>query len=295
MNEPLFSVVMPAYNASSFIAKTLECLNAQKFSDFEALIINDGSTDNTPAVITEYIVRHRHLKLRLVNQENKGIASARNRGILEAKGRYVAFLDHDDIWYPEKLSRCCEILKISPQTAILCHDEALRDISGKIVRNLKSGPCVKDMFRKLLYGGSCLYTSATIVRKDALSEVGLFRENQEFSTGEDYDLWLRLSKKHKIYFLPEILGEYVLNTRNASLNFEKHYTNQLCVLKTNFKEIEEKKMPDYFLMFIRITRVYLIIAKEFFLRKKLAKGIKYLISALTRPLFEIRAIILQRV
>lgn len=292
MNEPLFSVVMPAYNAADFITRTLECLNVQKFNDFETLIINDGSTDNTQAVISEYIAAHPNLRLRLINQKNAGIAGARNRGIRESRGDYVAFLDHDDIWYSEKLSRCREILKIFPQTAVLCHDEALRDKSGKIVRNLKSGPYVKDMFRKLLYGGSCLYTSATIVRKDALSEVGLFRENQEFSTGEDYDLWLRLSKKHKIYFLPEILGEYILDTRNASLNFEKHYNNQLCVLKTNFKEMQEKKILDYLSIFIRITRVYLIIAKEFFLRKKRAKGTKYLISALTRPLFEIRAIIL---
>ncbi len=287
MPEPIFSVVIPAYNAAGFITKTLGCLNNQKFRDFEALVINDGSIDNTEAVITEYIARHRHLNLRLVNQENKGIAGARNRGILEAKGCYVAFLDHDDIWYPEKLSRCCEVLKMFPQTTVLCHNEVLRDISGKIVRYLKCGPYVKDMFRKLLYGGSCLYTSATVIGRDTLVEVGLFRENPEFSTGEDYDLWLRLSKKHKIYFLPEILGEYVLDTRNASLNFERHYNNQMCVLKTNFKEIDEKNISDYFLMFIRITRVYLIIAKEFLLQKKLGKGIKYFTLALVRPFLEI--------
>jgi glycosyltransferase involved in cell wall biosynthesis len=287
MHEPLFSVVIPAYNAAAFITRTLECLNAQKFSDFETLVVNDGSIDNTQAVITEYIARHRYLNLRLVDQENRGIAAARNKGIREARGRYVAFLDHDDIWYPEKLSRCCEILRMFPQTAVLCHNEALRDISGKIVRYLKCGPYVKDMFRKLLYKGSCFYTSATVVRKDILLEAGLFRENPEFSTGEDYDLWLRLSKKHKIYLLPEILGEYVLDSTNASLNFEKHYNNQLCVLKTNFKEIEEKNISDYFLMFIRITRVYLIIAKRFLLQKKFGKGIKYFILALKRPFLEI--------
>ena len=240
MPEPTFSVVIPVYNAASFIGRTLECLSFQKFNDFEAVIINDGSTDNTQAIISEYIAEHPILSLRLINQKNTGIAGARNRGIRESNGDYVAFLDHDDIWYPEKLSRCYEILMMFPRTAVLCHDEALRDVSGKIVRYLKCGPHVNDMFRKLLYGGSCLYTSATLVRKDIFLEVGLFRENPEFSTGEDYDLWLRLSKKHKIYFLPEILGEYILDTRNASLNFEKHYNNQLCVLKTNFKEIQEK-------------------------------------------------------
>lgn len=287
MPEPTFSVVIPAYNAAGFIVRTLECLNSQKFNDFEALIINDGSTDNTQAVISGYIAAHPNLNLRLINQKNAGIAGARNKGIRESKGYYVAFLDHDDIWYPEKLNRCDEVLKAFPETVVLCHNEALRDASGEILRNLKCGPYVKDMFRKLLYGGSCLYTSATVVRKDIFSEVGLFRENPEFSTGEDYDLWLRLSKKHKIYFLPEILGEYVLDSRNASLNFEKHYNNQLCVLKTNFKELKEKNISDYFLMFIRITRVYLIIAKEFLLQKKLGKGIKYFVLALNRPFVEV--------
>lgn len=287
MAEPLFSVVVPAYNAAGFIVKTLESLNVQKFRDFEALIVNDGSTDNTQGVISEYIAAHPNLRLRLINQNNQGIAAARNKGILQAKGRYLAFLDHDDIWYPEKLSRCYEVFSKLPGITVLCHNEALRDASGKIVRYLKCGPYVDDMFRKLLYGGSCLYTSATVIRKDIFSEVGLFRENPEFSTGEDYDLWLRLSKKHKIYFLPEILGEYVVNNKNASLNLEKHYNNQLNVLRTNFKEIKEKNISDYFLMFIRITSVYLIIAKQFLLQKKLGKGIKYFILALKRPFLEV--------
>ena len=287
MAEPVFSVVVPAYNAAGFIIKTLESLKTQKFGDFEALIINDGSTDNTREVITEYITRHSNLNLRLVNQENRGIAGARNRGILEAKGSYVAFLDHDDIWYPGKLSRCYEIFSEFSGIKVVCHNEALRDASGKIVRCLKCGPYVEDMFRKLLYAGSCLYTSATVIRKDVFLEVGLFRENPEFSTGEDYDLWLRLSKKHKIYFLPETLGEYVLDARSASSNFEKHYNNQLCVLKTNFKEMEKKNKSDYFLMFIRIIRVNLIIAKEFLLRGKIGKAIKYFILALNLQFLEV--------
>lgn len=288
MAEPVFSVVIPAYNAGSFIARTLECLNAQKFSDFEAVIINDGSTDNTEAVVAEYIAAYPNLRLRLINQQNRGIAGARNRGILEAKGRYVAFLDHDDIWYPEKLIRCYTVLNTHPDITVVCHNEVLREASGKIARYLNYGPYVEDMFRKLLYQGSCLSTSATAIRRDVFSQVGLFRENPEFSTVEDYDLWLRISKKHKIHFIPEILGEYVINNKNASLNFEKHYNNQLCVLKTNFREENEKKAFDYFLMFIRITRVYLIIAKEFLRERKIKKAIKYFMLALKRPFLDVR-------
>ena len=270
MPEPFFSVVVPAYNASGFIVKTLECLNAQKFNDFEALIINDGSTDNTQEVISVYIGAHPNLHLRLINQQNAGIAGARNRGIKEAGGRYVAFLDHDDAWYPEKLSRCYETFIKFPQIRVVCHDEALRGASGKIERYLTYGPYVEDMFRKLLYQGSCLSTSATVIRRDVFSEVGLFRENDEFSTVEDYDLWLRIAKKNRIYFIPDILGEYVINNKNASLNFEKHYNNQLQVLKLNFREEENKKVLDYFLMLARVIRVYLILTRESLRQKKQA-------------------------
>lgn len=288
MPEPRFSVVIPAYNAASFIIRTLECLNSQEFNDFEVVIINDGSTDNTQEVISEYIAEHPNLNLRLINQKNSGIAGARNRGIVEARGDYVAFLDHDDFWYPEKLSKCNEIFSVFPEVIVVCHNEALRDASGNIVRNLTYGPYVEDMFRKLLHGGSCLSTSATVIRKDVFKEVGLFRENREFSTVEDYDLWLRISKKHKIYFIPQILGEYVINNKNASLNFEKHYNNQICVLSTNFREEKEKRPSDYLLMFVRIARVYLIMAKECLRKKEINKAMKYLMLAFTKPFLDVR-------
>ncbi len=288
MPEPVFSVVLPAYNAASFITRTLECLNSQKFRDFEAIIVNDGSTDNTQAVISEYISAHPNLRLRLINQKNAGIAGARNKGILEAKGSYVAFLDHDDFWYPDKLSQCHEIFSSLPETTVVCHNEALRDASGRIVRYLKYGPYVDGMFRRLLYQGSCLSTSATVIRRDVFASLGLFRENPEFSTVEDYDLWLRLSRKHKIYFISETLGEYVINNKNASLNFEKHYNNQLYVLKTNFREEEQKRISDYFFMLARIIRVYLILTKESLRQKKIGKSIKYLTLTLKQPFLDVR-------
>lgn len=288
MPEPIFSVVVPAYNAAGFIVKTLECLNAQKFNDFEALIINDGSTDNTQEVISAYIGAHPNLHLRLINQQNAGIAGARNRGIKESAGRYVAFLDHDDVWYPEKLSKCYEAFSKFTEIRVVCHNEVLRDAAGKIERYLTYGPYVEDMFRKLLYQGSCLSTSATVIRRDMFPEVGLFRENDEFSTVEDYDLWLRIARKNKIYFIPDILGEYVINNENASLNFEKHYNNQLQVLKTNFREEENKKVLDYFLMLARIIRVYLILTKESLRQRKTAIAMKYLILAFKQPFLDVQ-------
>jgi len=279
MSDPEASVVIPTYNSGGFITKTLNCLEKQTFNSFEVVIINDGSTDNTQEVISEYISEHPDLRLRLINQKNKGIAGARNRGILEAKGRYIAFLDHDDIWYPEKLKTCCAILTEYPQIDLVCHNELMRDESGRVLAELKYGPCAPDMFRKLLFKGNCLSTSATVVRKKALLETGLFLERQDFSTIEDYDLWLRLAKKYKFYFIKEILGEYIINQQSASSDFERHYTNQIRMLRVNFLEYDEKKAGDCYLINLKILKCYLLIARETLRKADLKKAFNYLWKA----------------
>lgn len=283
MPEPVFSVVIPAYNSGGFVIKTLECLSAQDFKDFEAVIINDGSSDNTQEVIKGFISAHPDLNLRLINQENRGIAGARNRGIKEAKADYIAFLDHDDLWHPQKLSRCHEVLSRFPEVDLICHDEVLRDAGGNLLRRLHYGPLADDMFRRLLFRGNSLSTSATVVRRSALLRVGSFKEGREFSTVEDYDLWLRLSKECRFYFIPEVLGEYVINNKNASLEFERHYLNQIRVLNENFNGYDKKKPEDELRIKFRIAKLYAVIAKNFLQRKtNLKYAFGYLLKALTQ-------------
>lgn len=276
MSDIIISVVIPTYNSSTFIIKTLDCLRMQTFKDFETVIINDGSKDKTEAVVSKYIIFNPDLNMRLINQENRGIAAARNRGIIEAKGRYIAFLDHDDIWRPIKLKNCYEAIHKDPHIDLVCHNELLRDASGRVVRTLSYGPYTPDMFRRLLFRGNYLSTSATVVKREVLLNEGLFREYPEFSTVEDYDLWLRLSKKYKFSFLQEVLGEYVINERNASLNFERHYNNLIHMLKLNFSEYEQKTTTDYFLINFRISRTYFILAKHFFRKNNLNAALKYI-------------------
>ena len=106
---PFVSVIIPAFNAGQFITRTLNSVANQTYSNFEIVITNDGSLDNTEAVITEYIQAHPSLQIHLSSQINKGIGSARNNGIFRARGKYLAFLDADDCWYENKLERVYEI------------------------------------------------------------------------------------------------------------------------------------------------------------------------------------------
>jgi len=280
MPEVIISVVIPTYNSSEFITKTLESLTNQTFKYFEVIVVNDGSTDNTEAVISDYTNKNHNLCIRLINQQNKGIAAARNKGIREAKGYYIAFLDHDDIWYPDKLDICYRVFQEYQGIDLVCHNEVMRSICGEAIRNLNYGPFVPDMFRRLLFKGNCLSPSATIIKKSALLEIGLFREYPHFITVEDYDLWLRLSKKYKFYFIKRILGEYLVNEKNASLaNLGKHFKNQIAVLELNFKEYDKKKIFDCLLINLRIFRLYLSIAKVSLGEKKIMKALRYLFIA----------------
>lgn len=280
----MISVVIPTYESSRFITFTLDCLGEQTYKEFETVIVNDGSGDNTSEVVAKYIASHQNLRIRLFNQENRGIAGARNRGIREAKGRYIAFLDHDDIWYPEKLSKCYAVFMRYPEVDLVCNNELIRDALGRIVRRQNYGPYAVDMFRKLLFRGNYLSPSAVVVKREALNDVGLFIENPEFSTVEDYDLWIRLSKNHKFYFIPEVLGEFIMRNTSASSNIEKHYNNFVQMLKKNFSEYKNKRLLDYLLINARIMRIYFILIRYFIKNREFGKCIKYSSIAIKQPL-----------
>jgi len=280
MPKKIFSVVIPAYNCVGFITKTLDCLKNQTFRDFEAIIVDDGSGDGTYPVVSDYIASNPQIEWKLFRQQNKGIAAARNKGVTEAKSPLIAFLDHDDIWYPEKLKNCHEVFKKYPEVDLVCHDELMRDTSTVTTRHLSYGPYVTEMFRKLLFKGNCVSTSAAAVRRNVLLEAGLFREGQEFSTVEDYDLWLRLAKKYKFFFLKEILGEYIVNDLNASLNSEKHYNNLITALRSNFGGYAGKKFGDHCLINLRIARINCVLTRHFIKDANIKKALKYLSRAL---------------
>lgn len=229
--SPFFSVVIPAFNAEKFVLETLNSVVNQTFGNYEIIVVDDGSTDNTYRITKEFLdaenVNYRIIK----HEKNRGIGAARNTGIKNSKGKYIAFLDADDIWYKYKLQKVYEVLSKNPNVNIACHDEYLV-VDGKIVDKLKCGPFVDNMYEKLLFEGNCLSTSATVVEKDKLIEVGLFSEDLSFNGVEDYELWLRLAKLGcYFYFLHEVLGEYRMRTSSISSNITTQIQNESNVIQ----------------------------------------------------------------
>jgi glycosyltransferase involved in cell wall biosynthesis len=227
---PRVSIVVPAWNAAAFIEKTLATVAAQTFRDFELVVVDDGSSDDTKPVVDRFLEKNK-LRGRCIKQANKKIAGARNTGIRAAEAELISFLDHDDLWFPNKLER---VMAEFGDADLVCHDEnVIKD--GKLVRVSRNGPWVPDMYERLLFEGNALSPSAVTVKKSKLFEAGLFREDPEFNTVEDYDLWMRLARVCRMRFLPEILGEYQLVERGASNKIVYHNTNLEHLLRDHFR------------------------------------------------------------
>lgn len=233
MPKPTVSVVIPTYNHAKFLKSALQSVLDQTFSDWEAIVVNNYSEDETEELVASF----KDPRIRLVNFRNHGIiAASRNHGIGLASGKYVAFLDSDDTWYPEKLARCVEMLETGCD--VVCHGEAWVK-EGSPPRKVFYGPQKRTQYLSLLYDGNCLSTSAIVVKKSALESVGGFDEDPRMVTAEDYELWLRLAKDGcRFALVGEILGEYRLHGGNQSKAVMRNFQAELTALQKHFAGID---------------------------------------------------------
>ena len=224
---PIVSIIIPTYNHAHFLKEALRSLCDQTFSDWEAIIINNYSEDDTVAVVASFA----DSRIVLENFHNNGIIGAsRNKGISLARGKYLAFLDSDDIWYPEKLAKCIAVF--SEDVTLVCH--GLRWI-GDEERDVFCGPEQRATFDALLYQGNCITPTATVVRKDKVELVGCFSEDPAIVTAEDYHLWIKLAQAgSKMCFLREILGGYRIHSGNQSGSVLRHFNAGLRVIDEFF-------------------------------------------------------------
>ncbi len=238
VQSPCVSVIVPTYNHARFLRKALESIQAQTFTDWEAIVVNNFSEDDTVDIVNSF----GDPRIRLENFANHGIiAAARNHGISLSKGRFIAFLDSDDVWYPEKLKSCLDTLGRGYD--VVCHAETWVG-PGTRRRDVSYGPEERATFDSLLLEGNCISTSAVVVRKEWLDRVGCFSVRPEFVTAEDYELWLRLAKDGaKIGFVTEILGEYLIHDGNQSRAALRNSQAVMAVFQS-YRRILGKDVPD---------------------------------------------------
>jgi glycosyltransferase involved in cell wall biosynthesis len=189
---PAVSVIIPAYNAAAHIGAALDSVFAQTFTDYEVLVINDGSPD-TPEL--ERALDAYAGRLLYVRQENRGPSGARNAGITRARGEYVALLDSDDLWLPAYLAEQMKALRAEPALDLIYADAELfgdSDLAGRTF--METAPSRgRVSFESLARWECTVITSCTVARRRALIDAGLFDE--EFNRSEDFHLWLRLAHR----------------------------------------------------------------------------------------------------
>lgn len=198
---PTVSVIIPAFNCEPYITETINSVLSQTFKDFELIVVDDGSTDRTPELVTAFgsIVR-------LISQDNARVCAARNRGIREARGRYICLMDHDDYWFPDKLELQVATLENHPDCGvvyssfILWHADAEGCFPSPASFDLNGYPPGFDdnlsgwIYHQLLL--DCwMLTSTAMFRREVFDLCGVFDEALPYS--EDWDLWLRISRQYR--------------------------------------------------------------------------------------------------
>jgi len=194
---PVVSVIIPTFNRWPFVGAAVESVLAQSYADFEIIVVDDGSTDGTVAEFSKF-----GSHLRLLCQPNRGVAAARNYGVSEARGRYLAFLDSDDLWLPRKLEIQTAFMGRNPDIQI-CQSEEIWIRNGvRVNPKIKHRKPSGDIFAASLE--LCLVSpSAVLMTRDLFTRVGGFDES--FPVCEDYDLWLRIAAKHAVALIAEPL------------------------------------------------------------------------------------------
>jgi glycosyltransferase involved in cell wall biosynthesis len=184
------SVIIPTYNRKNLILRAIHSVINQTYQDFEIIVIDDGSTDGTKDALSVY------KDIRYFYQENRGISSARNRGLAEAKGDYIAFLDSDDEWIPEKLAIQVKILDENPKIGIV-HNKLI--ILNEKNEQIGTKPRLDSsgIFTDLIETLGDLPTSSIMIRRECFDKVGVFDES--LPTMEDFEMWLRIAKHYDVY------------------------------------------------------------------------------------------------
>lgn len=191
---PKVSVIIPTYNRLAMLREAVDSVLAQDFEDMELLVVDDGSTDGTAEEMEQYGGRVKLLR----QPENKGVSAARNKGILHARGKYIAFLDSDDLWVKGKLKIQTAFLQDNPHYPV-CYTDEIWIRKGKRVNPMRKHAKYSGwIFEKCL--PLCIISPSSVMMKKALfSKVGLFDE--ALPVCEDYDFWLRISARFPVFFI----------------------------------------------------------------------------------------------
>jgi len=240
--SPLVSVIIPAYNAEKYIRQTLESVLSQTYPHIEVLVVDDGSTDTTSEIVTHFV--HQDQRVVLLQQANAGVAAARNLAIEKSYGEFIAPLDADDIWYPQKLEKQVNCFLQSDQTVGLVYTwSVLLDENGRSLPICQSAQLEGNVLIRLIFENSPGNSSSPLIRCSCLREVGNYACHYRTLNAqgcEDWDLYLRIAERYEFRVVPECLVGYRQVMGSMSFNPEpmiKAYEIMIAILAQRHPDI----------------------------------------------------------
>jgi glycosyltransferase involved in cell wall biosynthesis len=275
--NPQISVIIPSFNTGQYITYAIDTVLNQSFKDYEIIVINDGSTDDTHKILLPYVESR---KIRYYYQKNAGLSSARNAGIRRSRGNFIALLDADDAWESDKLHLQYNLINSSPHIGMVFTD--FNTFSGHTILTrdknaVKFTHHTPVPFQELFDNLNFIYPSTTLTRKAGFDECGYF--DTQLKAVEDYDMWLRISKKYEIIGIQQSLTNIRLHESNMSLNVKNMLYNEISVIT------KYKGAVSTYVFRKRKSKIYMINADRALSCYRKGEGITYFFQGiLTFPL-----------
>ena len=234
------SVVIPTYNRAKYVARAIESVLAQAYTDYEIIVVDDGSTDKTRDVLQVFSDR-----VHYVYQDNAGPAAARNKGIAQAGGKWLAFLDSDDVWTPDKLGKqLSESIRFDADLSF--HDLSFSNTNDEYIaswnehvhkhhlnlKSLETGILV-DAYQRMMTTGHLFLTTTFLVKRSIMCDVGNFNEN--LRTSEDLELYFRLAARYRVAYISEALAVYSPGTHRIT-DTERIYRDRITAIKESLED-----------------------------------------------------------
>jgi glycosyltransferase involved in cell wall biosynthesis len=278
-NEKIsFSIVIPTYNHASYINRCIDSLMSQTYTDWEAIIVNNFSEDNTIELIEAY----KDQRLKIINYRNNGIIGAsRNIGIKNSKYEWICFLDSDDWWYSNKLEVVYKYITNNPHVDVICHDLIMNNsLSGK-KKLMRCGPVVPNLYCDLLKFGNRFFNSALAIKKSSLEKYKIMvNESKEIFSVEDYDFCLQLASCNSQFACVNLpLGEYTAGISNIS-NTKIHIKNHEYLLRKHVFEIQTFEPNGPKLWGEVVSQINILNAIVSFRQNRYRDSINYLLMAI---------------
>ena len=222
---PRFSVLIPVYNKEKYLSKTIESVLKQSFTDFELILVNDGSTDSSEEIIKTF----HDTRIHYIHQKNQGVSAARNTGIKAANANYLALLDADDLWTENYLQQIDTLIKNYPKQHVFAGVCAIESRGSTYkptysIANLSPNKSYVVSYFTASYINTILTSSSTVLHKDVFEKIGYY--NPKLQSGEDTDLWIRLGLYYKVVFLNTPLATYRFEASSLS-NSPKQVKNTI--------------------------------------------------------------------